>query len=102
MSITAPGEPRHSMLDARLQAGSPRYSHESSLRSWSSPLRWLFSLQRHQPFQKPRGPSQYAGSKGVPLPDVAVTATGAALVLGGASLVLGVQPKLGVAAIAGF
>jgi len=33
---------------------------------------------------------------------VAVTATGAALVLGGASLVLGVQPKLGVAAIAGF
>ena len=46
--------------------------------------------------------AQYAGSKGVPMPDVFVTATGAAMVLGGASLVLGVQPKLGVAAIAGF
>src|SRR4051812_19430423 len=46
--------------------------------------------------------SQYAGSKGVPIPDVAVTATGAVMILGGASLVLGVQPKVGVAAIAGF
>ena len=46
--------------------------------------------------------AQYTGSKGVSMPDVAVTATGAALVLGGASLILGIQPKLGVAAIAGF
>jgi putative oxidoreductase len=46
--------------------------------------------------------SQYVGAKGVPAPDVAVTATGAALILGGASLILGMQPKLGVASIAGF
>jgi len=46
--------------------------------------------------------SQYAASKGVPKPEIAVTATGALLMLGGASLVLGVQPKLGVAAITGF
>ena len=44
----------------------------------------------------------YAQSKGVPLPDVAVTVTGAALVMGGASLLLGVKPKLGAVAILGF
>jgi uncharacterized membrane protein YphA (DoxX/SURF4 family) len=46
--------------------------------------------------------SQYVKSKGVPLPDVAVIATGTALVLGGASILLGVKPKLGAAAILGF
>src|SRR5207302_9886371 len=61
---------------------------------------FLYSGINH--FKNREGLAAYAGSKGVPLPDVAVTATGAALVLGGASLVLGVQPKLGVAAIAGF
>src|SRR6202022_683005 len=46
--------------------------------------------------------AQYAGSKNVPIPDIAVTATGLALIAGGTSILLGVKPKLGVAAIVGF
>ena len=46
--------------------------------------------------------AQYAQAKNVPLPEAAVTATGAALIAGGASILLGVRPKLGTAAIAGF
>jgi putative oxidoreductase len=45
---------------------------------------------------------QFAGSKNVPMPEVAVAATGVALIAGGASILLGVKPKLGAAAIAGF
>jgi putative oxidoreductase len=45
---------------------------------------------------------QYAGAKNVPMPEVAVTATGVALIAGGTSILLGVKPKLGAAAIAGF
>jgi putative oxidoreductase len=44
----------------------------------------------------------YAGSKGVPMPEVAVVASGAALVVGGASIILGTKPKLGTLAILGF
>jgi putative oxidoreductase len=46
--------------------------------------------------------SQYAAAKSVPLPGVAVTSTGALLTLGGASILLGVKPKYGAAALAGF
>jgi uncharacterized membrane protein YphA (DoxX/SURF4 family) len=46
--------------------------------------------------------TQYAASKKVPKPDIAVTATGIMLLLGGASIVLGVKPKIGAAAIMGF
>ncbi|HEY1526745.1 MAG TPA: DoxX family protein [Candidatus Angelobacter sp.] len=46
--------------------------------------------------------AQHADTKKVPLPDAAVTATGVVLLAGGASIVLGVKPKLGAAAIAGF
>jgi uncharacterized membrane protein YphA (DoxX/SURF4 family) len=46
--------------------------------------------------------AQYARSKGVPDPEVAVPATGALLLLGGLSLLTGVQPKVGAAAIATF
>lgn len=55
----------------------------------------------HQ-FKELKSLSQYAGSKNVPNPDVAVAVSGAALMLGGASLLLGVKPKLGSLAIAGF
>ncbi len=44
----------------------------------------------------------YAESKGVPAPDLAVTLSGIPLLIGGASLLLGVKPKLGAAAIVGF
>src|SRR5581483_8162699 len=41
-------------------------------------------------------------SKGVPQADAAVAATGALLVFGGASIITGILPKLGTAAIAVF
>ena len=46
--------------------------------------------------------AQYAQTKNVPLADAAVAATGVVLIAGGASILLGVKPKLGTAAIAGF
>ena len=46
--------------------------------------------------------ASYVGSKKVPMPDAAVAVTGAALTLGGASILLGIKPKAGVAALVGF
>jgi uncharacterized membrane protein YphA (DoxX/SURF4 family) len=46
--------------------------------------------------------AQYAASKNVPKPDVAVKVTGTALIAGGASILLGIKPKVGTAAIIGF
>ncbi len=46
--------------------------------------------------------AQYAGSKGVPLAEPAVLATGAMMIVGGASILTGVKPKLGTLAILGF
>jgi putative oxidoreductase len=37
--------------------------------------------------------SQYAGSKHVPLPELAVTTTGAAMITGGISILLGIKPQ---------
>ena len=45
---------------------------------------------------------QYAESKNVPMAEAVVASTGVVLVAGGASILLGVKPKLGTAAIAGF
>ena len=45
---------------------------------------------------------QYAQSKNVPQPEAAVVASGVALLFGGTSILLGIKPKLGAAAIAGF
>jgi len=44
----------------------------------------------------------YAKSKHVPAAKAGVIASGAMLTFGGASLILGVKPKLGIAAIIGF
>ena len=41
----------------------------------------------------------YAGSKGVPMPKIAVPASGALIVIGGLSILLGFQPLIGVIAI---
>lgn len=38
----------------------------------------------------------YAGSRGVPSPDLAVVATGLLLVVGGASVLLGIAPRVGL------
>jgi putative oxidoreductase len=48
------------------------------------------------------GLAQYAGAKNVPRPDVAVLASGAMLVAGGASLILGLKPKVGILPLIGF
>ena len=46
--------------------------------------------------------ADYAASKNTPMPDAAVAATGAALILGGVSILTGVKPKLGTIAVMGF
>ena len=53
-------------------------------------------------FLERKSMAQYAKAKNVPAADVAVPATGAALVIGGASILLGIKPKLGALAIIGF
>lgn len=46
--------------------------------------------------------AQYAQSKNVPVAEAAVAGTGALLIAGGASIVLGIKPTLGAAAIVAF
>ena len=46
--------------------------------------------------------SHYAGAKGVRSPDAAVTTSGALLVAGGLSVLTGLKPRQGLAAIIGF
>jgi len=46
--------------------------------------------------------TQYTAAKNVPQPEVAVSATGAALIAGGASILLGIKPKFGAASLIGF
>jgi putative oxidoreductase len=53
-------------------------------------------------FRNQAGMSQYAGAKGVPAAEAAIPATGALLIAGGLSIVTGVKPRLGLAAIMGF
>ena len=52
--------------------------------------------------QNHRKLAPYAGSKGISNPDQAVLASGVALALGGASIILGVKPKLGALSLIGF
>lgn len=53
-------------------------------------------------FKQREGLARYTASKNIPQPDLAVEMSGAMLVLGGASLILGLKPKVGAAAIIGF
>ena len=53
-------------------------------------------------FRQQEGMSQYAGAKGVPAPDKAVATTGAMLLAGGLTIIAGVKPREGLAAIIGF
>jgi putative oxidoreductase len=61
---------------------------------------FLYSGINH--FQQRKMMAQYASGKKVPMPDVAVTASGALLVAGGTSILLGVKPKWGTLAIMTF
>jgi putative oxidoreductase len=53
-------------------------------------------------FKQLKSMAQYAGSKKVPLPTVAVAGSGKMLLAGGASLVTGFHPKIGLGLIAAF
>jgi len=46
--------------------------------------------------------AEYASSKNVPLPEAAVAGTGAVLIAGGTSVLLGIRPKVGTLAIMAF
>lgn len=61
---------------------------------------FLYSGINH--FRHRKMMAQYTASKGVPQPELAVIATGGLLTIGGASLILGVKPKIGALAILGF
>lgn len=53
-------------------------------------------------FQNRKAMAQFAGAKNVPQPEKAVELSGLLLLLGGASIVTGYKPKVGVAAIFAF
>lgn len=53
-------------------------------------------------FRQRKQLAQYAASKGIPAAEVAVVGTGVAMTVGGASILLGVKPKIGTLAILGF
>ncbi len=61
---------------------------------------FLYSGINH--FKEFKKLSQYTASKNIPFPEVAVGASGALLVLGGMSILLGVKPKLGSVALLAF
>lgn len=61
---------------------------------------FLYSGVHH--FQAQEALAQYAGGKNVPAPDLAVQVSGAALAVGGASILLGVKPHWGALAVIGF
>ena len=46
--------------------------------------------------------AQYAGSKGVPMPEIAVLLTGVLMLIGGASILLGIWPQVGILCIVLF
>jgi uncharacterized membrane protein YphA (DoxX/SURF4 family) len=53
-------------------------------------------------FREAEGMSQYAAAKGVAAAEEAVIATGALLLAGGVSVMAGIKPRQGLAAIAAF
>jgi len=61
---------------------------------------FLYSGIHH--FQERKSIAQYSSAKNVPAPDAAVMGTGAMLIAGGASILLGVKPKWGALAIMAF
>ncbi len=53
-------------------------------------------------FKQRKTMAEYAQAKKVPAPNIAVTGSGVALIIGGASILLGIKPKWGALAIIGF
>ena len=61
---------------------------------------FLYNAVHH--FKEYKNLAQYAKTKHVPMPEAAVLGSGAALAIGGTSILLGVKPKIGTLAILGF
>jgi putative oxidoreductase len=61
---------------------------------------FVHSGLRH--FQQQKMMSQYAASKGVPAPDLAVAGSGALAIAGGLSVLAGAKPREGLAALVAF
>ena len=61
---------------------------------------FLYSGINH--FKERRNMVKYADQKNVLAPELAVTGTGLALIVGGSSILLGLKPKIGTALVAGF
>lgn len=61
---------------------------------------FLYSGIKH--FEHRDAMSGYAASKGLKYPDLSVEASGALLIVAGASLLLGVRPKAGALGVFGF
>jgi putative oxidoreductase len=61
---------------------------------------FLYNAINH--FKHKNDLAQYCAAKNVPLPDLSVQFSGVVLGIGAVSLMLGLKPKLGAAAIAGF
>ena len=63
-------------------------------------LYFLYNAFNH--FTKTDMMAGYAGSKGVPAPKLAVLGSGLLLLIGGASILLGFYPKIGIVAVVLF
>jgi putative oxidoreductase len=61
---------------------------------------FLYSGINH--FKSKQHMAGYTASKGVPAPELSVLVSGLALIVGGASVITGVKPKLGATALLGF
>jgi len=61
---------------------------------------FLYNAINH--FKQRKGMAQYAAAKGIPEPEQAVVASGVLLAVGGVSMILGLKPKIGAAALISF
>ena len=62
----------------------------------------FFIMSGIKHFKQQKQMAQYAAAKNVPKPDLVVKASGAMLIVGGTSILLGIKPKLGTLAVMGF
>ena len=62
----------------------------------------FFIMSGIKHFKQQKQMAQYAAANKVPKPDLVVKASGAMLIVGGASILLGIKPKLGTLAVIGF
>ncbi len=88
--LAHPEERRRRLLRGATQSAAPLLVGRALFGGF-----FLYNGVNH--FQNRGSMTEYARSKGVPAPALAVVATGAMLVASGISLISGVQPKIGAA-----